>query len=72
MQFGMCSCKICYQTRKCTTKEGFVSFYHIGLMNAPLYLGDGLIVFGVSILTFMFGIAIFERFYRLQDHDRVL
>ena len=52
------------------TKERFWLFYHIGLMKAPVYLGDVCFVSGVSTLPSLFGIAISKRFYRLSGHDR--
>ena len=40
-------------------------FCYVGLMRAPLYLGDDRIVPGVSTLPLLLGIAIFKRFHDL-------
>ena len=43
---------------------------HLGLMEAPVILGDVFIVPGVSTLLILFGIEIFIRFHRLRGHER--
>ena len=47
-------------------KEHILTLYHIGLIKAPLYLGDVLLVPGVSIFPFLFGIAISSAFIVFQ------